>query len=205
MATPTSAPLSYTMTSHEASGTCTLYGDQVITGVLNPTGQPNVYTTAFIGGAMVTLTVPGSNSFVFSFQDGSGTSTDNAQLGFDLQSHSVSGSDNWTHTDGCAGLITLSGSWTGGNVYSIPISIIGATTNVTNVQVCATVSGNATCGANGGFAVGQSSTIAVTAASGASYVINVPSNQPAASFCSVTSGGSGILGSSITTAVVSCQ
>lgn len=101
----------YTVTWHEVSGNCTLYPDQVVAGLLTPTGQANVYTTLFVVDTAITLTVPGSNTLVYSFPDGNGTTTENMQLTFDSQTRSITGSSNWTHTNGCMGYGTISGSW----------------------------------------------------------------------------------------------
>jgi hypothetical protein len=89
--------------------------------------------------------------------------------------------------------------------FPLNVSITGSTDNVTNVQVCAgPVEGNSFCGPNGGFAVGSMGVIQVPGTSGASYAVTVPANQNAAAFCSVTSGGTGELGTSMPTAVVNC-
>ncbi|MDP2793680.1 MAG: hypothetical protein Q8O25_06315 [Sulfurisoma sp.] len=87
---------------------------------------------------------------------------------------------------------------------AIAVSVTGSTAHLTNVQVCASVSANDTCGPAGGFAVGETGSISVMASSGDSYGVYVPTNQPAASYCSITSGGSGIFGSTMSTAVVTC-
>ena len=109
-ATTAATSIPYTMMVRDVSGSCTLMSD-TFSGVLTPTGQANTYTTLFAGGAVITLTVPGSNALVFSFPDGNGTTNENMQLTFDLQSHSITGSTNWTHTNGCIGYTTISGSW----------------------------------------------------------------------------------------------
>lgn len=199
----------YTIMAHEVSGSCALSADRVINGILTPTSQSNFYTTVFAGAAMIRLNVPGSSTLSFSFPDGGGTTTENMQLTFDSQSRVVTGTSNWTNSNGlnCMGSMIFSGTLgsVGIGPYLVPVSVVGSTSNTTNVQVCVTASGNETCGLSGGFAVGQSGTISVMAASGASYIIHVPTNQPAASFCSVTSGGSGVLSSILATAVVTCQ
>jgi len=109
-----------------------------------------------------------------------------------------------------------------GSYYVVPVSVGGSSDNVTNVQVCAVFGGsnNSVCGPNGGFQVGGSGDILIDpiivnsdgqfgvdpfAVEGASYSITVSGNQYAASFCSVTSGGSGTFGSPIATAVVTCE
>jgi hypothetical protein len=107
-----SSTIPYTITWHEVSGNCTLYADVSFAGVLTPSGQANIYTTVwYSGGAAITLTVPGSNAFDYSYAEAGGTSTDHTQLTFDSQSRSISGSMNWTHTNGCTGYVTFSGSW----------------------------------------------------------------------------------------------
>lgn len=101
----------YTMTWHEVSGNCTLYPDQIFAGTLTPTIQGSgIYTTA-VDGTVLTLTAPGDNTINFSRPDAGGTTTDNVQLTFDSQSRSITGSSNWTHTNGCMGYQTISGSW----------------------------------------------------------------------------------------------
>lgn len=91
------------------------------------------------------------------------------------------------------------------NVYLIPISLTGSSSNVTGAQVCVTVANQDTCATNGGFTVGQTYNIAVTGNANASYAVYLPSNQPAAAFCSVTSGGTGTLGANMPSAVVTCR
>jgi len=101
----------YTVTAHEVSGNCTLGPDQNVSGTLTLTGQANTYTTLLPVNAAATLTVPGSNTLVYSFPDGNGTTTENMQLTFDSTSRLITGSTNWTHTNGCMGYMTFSGSW----------------------------------------------------------------------------------------------
>ena len=105
-----SSTLPYTITAHDVSGNCTL-SDNDFAGVLTPTGQANVYTTVFVGGVVITLTVPGSNAVDYSYAEGGGTTSDHMQLTFDSPSRSITGSLNWTHTNGCMGSTTISGSW----------------------------------------------------------------------------------------------
>ena len=70
----------YTMTWHDVSGNCTLYPDFTTPGILTPTSQANTYTTVLRGTTTITLTVPGSNTFTYSYLDGNGVSwTDNVQ------------------------------------------------------------------------------------------------------------------------------
>lgn len=80
-------------------------------GVLTPTAQAGVYTTVFVGGEVITLTVPGDNAFRYSYPDGNGATDDSFQLDFAEQSRSISGSSDWTHSNGCYGSGTISGSW----------------------------------------------------------------------------------------------
>jgi hypothetical protein len=111
----------YTITAHAVSDKCRLPDDRVVSGVLTPTGQPNTYTTLFIANTAITLTVPGSNTLDYSFPDGSSvdksgntityTTTEHSQLTFNSQSRLISGSTNWTNTDGCVGSMTFSGSF----------------------------------------------------------------------------------------------
>ena len=104
--------ITYMTTWHEVSGNCTLYPDQIFAGTLTPTIHgSNTYTTVFVGGAALTLTVPGNNMVNFSHPDAGGTTIDNMQLTFDSQTRSITGSSNWTHTNGCMGYQTISGSW----------------------------------------------------------------------------------------------
>lgn len=105
-----SSTLPYTIAAHDVSGNCTLF-DNTFAGVLTPTAQANVYTTVFVGGAAITLTVPGSNMFDYSYAEGGGTASDHWQMTFDSPSRSITGSNNWTHTNGCMGYTTISGSW----------------------------------------------------------------------------------------------
>lgn len=100
----------YTITVQDISGNCTP-DSSIFDGVLTPTGQADTYTTVFVGGVAVTLTVPGSNALNFSYAEGGGTSSEQMQLTFDLPSRSISGSSNWTHTNDCQGYSTISGSW----------------------------------------------------------------------------------------------
>lgn len=100
----------YTITAQDVFGTCELYGSS-FDGVLTPTGQANIYTTVFVGGTAISLTVPGNNDFNYSYAEGGGTTSDHFQLAFDSQSRSIAGSSNWTHTNGCSGYSTISGSW----------------------------------------------------------------------------------------------
>lgn len=109
--TTAATSMPYTIAVQDVSGNCTLDGNS-FSGVLTPTGQANTYTTIFVGGTVITLTVPGSNALVFSYLEGNGTTTENMQLTFDSQSRSITGSTNWTHTNGCMGYETISGSWT---------------------------------------------------------------------------------------------
>jgi hypothetical protein len=91
----------------------------------------------------------------------------------------------------------------------IAVSVVGSTDHVDHVQVCARfgINNNMACGPSGGLAVGWTGTIPITAESGTgtTYNVFVPSNQPAAAFCAVVSGGSGIIGPSMPTAVVGCS
>ena len=91
--------------------------------------------------------------------------------------------------------------------FNVPVSVSGTTTYGTSVQVCVNYGGNSACGPNGGFAIGNAGSIAAMANEGTSYTVTVPSNQPMATYCSVTSGGSGSFGSSSTmpSVVVNCQ
>lgn len=100
----------YAITVQDVSGNCTLYSSS-FAGVLTPTGQANRYTTVFVGGTAMSLTVPGSNALNFSYAEGGGTSSEQMQLTFDAQTRSIAGSSDWTHTNGCSGHSTISGSW----------------------------------------------------------------------------------------------
>jgi len=106
----------YTITVQDDFGNCTLYSSN-FDGLLTPTGQANTYTTVFVGGAAITLTVPGSNVLNFSYAEGGGTSSEQMQLTFDSQSRSITGSTDWTftssstQTNNCSGHSTISGSW----------------------------------------------------------------------------------------------
>lgn len=114
------ALIPYTVTAHAVSDSCSLPNDRVVSGVLTPNGQANAYTTLFIANTAITLTVPGSNTLVFSYPDGSSldrngttifyTTTEHMQLTFDSQTRLITGSTNWTNTDGCVGSMTFSGS-----------------------------------------------------------------------------------------------
>jgi len=102
----------FMLTSHEVSGSCAPNPDRVFTGTLVPAIQGNnLYFTTLFGGTGATLSVPGSNSFTYSVAENNGTSTNNMQLTFDAQSYSITGSNNWTHTSGCMGYMTISGFW----------------------------------------------------------------------------------------------
>ncbi|MDA8086318.1 MAG: hypothetical protein M0Z75_06405 [Nitrospiraceae bacterium] len=109
------------------------------------------------------------------------------------------------------GCVAESGSASGtlatSKQYSVPVQITGNTTHGTNIQVCVNYGSNSACGPNGGFAIGSTTgTITVTALSGAGYTVTVPSNQPMASYCTVSpTGSSGTFGNSIQTATVNCQ
>lgn len=100
----------YTMSFQDVSGNCTLYNES-FEGVLTPTDQANTYTTVFVGGTAITLTIPGNNGFDFSYAEGMGMTSDRMQLTFDSQSRTVYGSSNWAHTNGCHGVTTIVGSW----------------------------------------------------------------------------------------------
>lgn len=89
--------------------------------------------------------------------------------------------------------------------YSIQIEVTGSTAHVTNVNLCATVYGNDSCGPNGGFAVGKTDTISAYGSEAGGYTVYIPTNQPAAAYCAVTSGSSGTFGASMPTAKVTCQ
>ena len=109
--TTAATSMPYTMTVRDVSGNCTLYTNSFV-GVLTPTGQANIYTTVFANGAAITLTVPGTTAFDWSYAEGGGTATDHTQLTFDSQLRSITGSVDWTHSNGCRGTSTISGSWT---------------------------------------------------------------------------------------------
>lgn len=89
--------------------------------------------------------------------------------------------------------------------YTVQIGVTGSSAHVTNVAVCATVYDNDSCGPDGGFVIGQTGSIAVYGSPGGSYTVKIPANQPAASYCSVTSGSAGVFGSGDVTAAVTCQ
>lgn len=100
----------YAITVLDVSGNCTLYSSP-FGSVLTPTAQSGVYSTIFVGGDSITLTVPGSNTFDYSYAENGGTVSDHFQMTFDSQSRSISGSSTWTHTNGCYGYSTISGTW----------------------------------------------------------------------------------------------
>lgn len=104
------ATVPYAIVAQDISGNCTLYTSS-FEGVLTPTGQADIYTTVFVGGTAITLTVPGGNAVNYSYAEGGGVTTDNMQLTFDLPSRSITGSINWTHTNDCYGYSVISGSW----------------------------------------------------------------------------------------------
>lgn len=106
----TTVPYTITVQDVSVSSTCDLYSSN-FDGVLTPTGQANTYTTVFVGGAAITLTVPGSNTLNFSYAEGGGTSSEQMLLTFDSQSRLITGSTSWAHTNGCSGYSTISGSW----------------------------------------------------------------------------------------------
>jgi len=100
----------YALTMHDDYGTCDLYVN-TFDSVLTPTAQSGVYSTVFVGGDSITLTVPGSNTFDYSYAEDGGTSNEHLEMTFDPQSRSISGSSTWTHTNGCSGYTTISGTW----------------------------------------------------------------------------------------------
>lgn len=155
----------FTLTSHEVSGNCTLRPDQFFAGTLVPAIQGNnLYFTTLFGGAGTTLSVPGSNSFTYSFPETNGISTNNMQLTFDAQSYSITGSNNWTHTSGCMGYMTLSGFWAN----------IASYVSGTSVTLTATPASDSTFAGWSGACTGTGScTLSIDAAKGATATFNL--------------------------------
>lgn len=153
----------FMLTSHEVSGNCTLKPDQVFAGTLVPAIQGNnLYFTTLFGG--VTLSVPGSNSFTYSFPENNGTSTNNMQLTFDAQSYSITGFNNWTHTSGCMGYLTLSGFWAN----------IASYLSGTTVTLTATPASDSTFAGWSGACTGTGScTLSIDAAKSATATFNL--------------------------------
>lgn len=100
----------YAIAAHDVSGNCTLY-DSSFVGVLTPSAQAKVYDSLFVGGVAVKLTVPGSTTLDYSYAEGGGTATDHTLLTFDAQTRTITGTNTWTHTNGCYGSTTISGTW----------------------------------------------------------------------------------------------
>jgi hypothetical protein len=103
----------------------------------------------------------------------------------------------------------------GNTPYKINVSVTGSAAHVTSVAVC--VNYSTTEGTQGvcdhpgadpnkpsGIAVGTTGELNALSNPGVSYTIVVPVNQPASTYCSVTSGGAGVFGTATPTAVVTC-
>ncbi len=103
----------------------------------------------------------------------------------------------------CSGIGDTSSS--GSTLYQVNIQIAGSTNHVTSVQVCVQSGHEDACGPDHGFPVGTTQTLSIKANPGDAYTVEVPSNQMASPYCTVTAGASGAFQSSTQSAVVTCS
>lgn len=106
---------------------------------------------------------------------------------------------------GAVACAAITGSDTGNTPYTISVNVTGSKAHVDYVAVCLTYSNQeGKCSPAGGFLIGTTGQITTKSNPGVSYSVTLPTGQPAAGFCSVSAGGSGVFGSSMPTAVVTC-